>query len=408
MDRRPASLPGASDATDLTRALLARLGLPPGATGEDIEDARAELVNFLRSAPAGARPWARQQIANVEAAAVLLRGPEAGLATDASAWTGADPATEDEDDSETDSGPEADAETSADTKTSAKAMAAPAPRQPRLASDDLTDEELEAYERGEQPEDQDDSDSGATGAARRPSSARRPAAAAKKPVRGPRTSRPVKSARQRRSWRPRPVYLAVAFLVLAGIVYTVYNTGSRGAVPGISATATASPSTQAVDQATVAALMSKLSANPKDVATLRSLGDIYFAAGDYRTASDWQKKIIAVNPSDVTARLALGAAEFNMGDTTDAEQEWLKVVALNPRQAEAHYDLGFLYLSENPPNLAKVRSEWNTVISIDPNSAIAKNVATHLKTLESQSASPSASSSASPSASPSASGSAGK
>ena len=177
--------------------------------------------------------------------------------------------------------------------------------------------------------------------------------------------------------------------VLAGVVYGVYQSGDHTKLPGLSANATESASAQPVDKAKVATLMQKLDANPKDVDSLRALGDMYFQATDYKAAASWQQKIVDIDPKDVTARLALGAADFNAGDNANAEKQWLAVVALDPKQAEAHYDLGFLYLSASPPDMAKVKSEWTKVVEIDPNSDIAKNVSTHLQSLESQSASPS-------------------
>jgi cytochrome c-type biogenesis protein CcmH/NrfG len=209
-----------------------------------------------------------------------------------------------------------------------------------------------------------------------------------------REGRPGAGRWVRRWSRSRPVLAVAALAVVAAVVGGVYKAGGTS-VPGISGTATntasadSSTGTKPVDQAQVAALMTKISTNPKDVTSLAALGDLYFAAGDYATAAGWQQKVLQVEPRNVTALLALGASTFNQGDSTTAERQWLQAVALDPRQAEAHYDLGFLYLSENPPNMAKVRQEWNKVVEIDPNSEIAKTVATHLSSL--QTASPSAS-----------------
>jgi cytochrome c-type biogenesis protein CcmH/NrfG len=137
-----------------------------------------------------------------------------------------------------------------------------------------------------------------------------------------------------------------------------------------------------VDQAQVAALMKKISENPNDVATLQQLGDLYFQTGDYETAGGWMEKILGVEPRNVTARLALGAALFNSGKAADAEKQWRQVLEIDAKNVEAHYDLGFMYLSQDPPDMAKVKAEWNEVIAIAPDSAIAKTVATHLKSLD--------------------------
>jgi len=182
--------------------------------------------------------------------------------------------------------------------------------------------------------------------------------------------------------------VGVAAAVVIGIV--VYQSGSpssTSAAAGQTTTATnatdpTAASTPQVDQAQVAALMTKISANPKDAAALTALGDIYFQAGDYNTAGGWMAKVVALKPKDVKAHLALGAAQFNLGNVAAAEKEWKRVVVLAPRNVEAYYDLGFLYLSKQPSDTARARAAWSKVIEIAPKSAVAKTIATHLKGLD--------------------------
>jgi len=191
------------------------------------------------------------------------------------------------------------------------------------------------------------------------------------------------------SGKPKPTKLVLvigAVLVIAAVVVGVYFMGKKDAVPGMSGTPTNSQATPAagdptsvpLDKAKVAALTAKVTANPKDVASLQGLGDAYFAASDFKNASVWEKKILVVDPKNQVALLALGAAQFNLGNAAEAKKHWLVAADLYPKSAEVHYDLGFLYLSQTPPDKAKMTEEWNKVIAIDPNSAIAKTVATHL------------------------------
>lgn len=206
----------------------------------------------------------------------------------------------------------------------------------------------------------------------------------------------------RRWLRSRAVVVIAGLAVVAGVVVGVYTLGARSTVPGISGKTTEQPaagaSTTPLDPAKVSALMTKISTNPRDITSLAGLGDLYFQAGDYKTAAMWEQKVLGVDPKNVTALLALGASEFNQGDSANAEKHWQQVVAIDERQIEAHYDLGFLYLSQNPPNLTRVRQEWNRVVQIDPNSQIAKTVGTHLASLNKT-----AGATAGPSAAPSAS-----
>ena len=191
-----------------------------------------------------------------------------------------------------------------------------------------------------------------------------------------------------------PVW-AIVLLVVAGIVvlgaviFGVYRLGSGSDLPAMSDTPTngqttappgaGAPAPVPLDKAKVAALTKKVTANPKDVTSLQGLGDAYFAASDYKNAAVWEAKILAVDPKNQVALLALGAANFNQGNAAEAKKHWLVAAKIYPNNAEVHYDLGFLYLSQTPPDKVKMTEEWNKVIAIDPESAIAKTVATHLK-----------------------------
>jgi len=179
---------------------------------------------------------------------------------------------------------------------------------------------------------------------------------------------------------------AAVILLIAGVVFAVYYMGKSN-IPGIEGTPTGQETTAAaaangvtpVDQAKLGALMQKISANPKDIPSLQSIADLYFGAKDYKNATLWEQKILAVDPKNQVALLALGAAEFNQGNAVEAKKQWLIAAGLYPKNAEVHYDLGFLYMSATPPDNANRDAEWRKVVAIDPNSDLAKTVATHIK-----------------------------
>jgi len=177
---------------------------------------------------------------------------------------------------------------------------------------------------------------------------------------------------------------AIGAVLAVAIVFLVFQMGKSSDVPGISGKPTGQETTAAasgatpVDQAKLGALMQKITANPKDVASLQSIGDLYFAATDYKNASVFEQRVLAVDPKSQVALLALGAAQFNLGNAVEAKKQWLIAAGLYPKNAEVHYDLGFLYMSATPPDTANMQAEWKKVIAIDPNSNLAKTVQTHI------------------------------
>jgi tetratricopeptide (TPR) repeat protein len=188
--------------------------------------------------------------------------------------------------------------------------------------------------------------------------------------------------------RQRALWVAIAALATAGIVFGVRGLGDS-AVPEMGgqamAQSSASPSAT-IDQMQVMQLMQRISTNPRDVAALAELADVYFQAGDYQTASNWQRKVLEIDPKNELAQLGLGAAQFNLGNLDEAEQLWLAVVKANPRQIEAHYDLGFLYMKKDPPEPDKMQAEWAKVVQLDPDSDYAKSISQHMPQATSSSA----------------------
>src|ERR1035437_4414788 len=175
---------------------------------------------------------------------------------------------------------------------------------------------------------------------------------------------------------------AVALAVTAGVVTGVYEMGGGKSEAKSQTTGASQKHGLTNAQKTrVAQLMVQFEATPKNVATLVELGDIYFEAHEYNTAGGWMKRAVALEPGNMRAHLALGAAAFNIGDVPNAKKEWLAVIAAEPKNVEAYYDLGFLYLSKEPPYVADAKKAWAKVIALDPNSEIAKTVATHMKSL---------------------------
>ncbi len=182
---------------------------------------------------------------------------------------------------------------------------------------------------------------------------------------------------------------ALLIVIIGAAGFAVLN--SKSGVPGITGTPTntSSPSASAsLDMAQVAALMQKIAANPKDVTSLLGLAGQYFQATDYANATHFAQEATVAAPKNDTAWVALGAAQFNAGKNTEAKVSWDKAVAINPKNAEAHYDLGFYYLSGTSPDMAKVKSEWQQVVAIDPKSDLAKTVQTHLASLSSATPTP--------------------
>lgn len=335
--------PASRESARVEQDLLARLGLTIDANSQDIEAAHDELVQYLERAPHDLRQWAEREIAVADEAYALLSDPASGLATFGSPIARL---------------------TTLEAATSSVAASSAAPA------------DVEPDAEGEYFEELDD-EPPQTRRQRR-EAGRQGRAAAKHATAGqPRRAGAMRLVK-------RLAIGAAAVVGAVAIALAGYNLGSGPNVPGF--TGTPAPETGAagpkIDQAKVADLMQQIKTDPKNIAALMQLGDIFFQAGDFNVAGGWMEKALQIDPKNVQARLALGAAQFNLDNVAQAEQQWRQVLTLDPSNLEAHYDLGFMYLSKNPPDLANVRLEWSEVIRIAPDSEVAKTVATHLKSLD--------------------------
>lgn len=338
-DPRPSSAPREHE-------LLARLGLGPGASNDEVEAAHDEIVDLLGKVPGSLRGWARVQLTDADEAYARLNG--------------------------------APASASYVEPVAAPSVAAVAPLAVRGAGAAGStirggiDDDLEGFY-----DEPDGADGPVVITRRERRAAQAQAGHAQSAVR----VRPQASGAlvvQRGTLRK--VAAAAAAIVLVGAVVLGVYGFAPGGVPGINGTP-APAASGGLDTAQVAALMQKITANPKDTVSLMGLANLYYAAGDYSTAETWLQKILAIDPKNVNALLALGASNFNTSNDASAQTAWEQVLTIDPKNVEAHYDLGFMYFSQNPPNVDKVREEWGQVIALDPGSDIANTVATHLAQL---------------------------
>jgi cytochrome c-type biogenesis protein CcmH/NrfG len=322
--------------------LLSRLGLDRRATPEDIETAHDEVTAFLATAPRALRDWAHVQVAAADEALASLSDPAAVASFAALAKPALRPAF-------VPGGP------------------ATPPARREVPPDDTSTEGYDALFASVTPSAHRDQVG--------------PARIVPNHLRTDQTGAgygPV----SHRHWGPARRLAIVTGVLIGAVVIAVvgynYGAGSPAASP-IASDAAA----QAALKAKVAPLMVRIQANPNDADALMSLGDAYFQAGQYPVAVDWFEKLVAVQPKDEQALLALGAASFNVGDLDRAEVVWQQVVSLDATSVEAHYDLGFLYLNRQPPDMAGVKREWGEVVRLDPGSDVAKTVTAHLQALES-------------------------
>lgn len=383
----------------LERELLARLGLDPSATPEDVGAAHEAVSAYLAAAPRGLRSWARAQAAGADEAYALLTDPAALARAVALVGAGSRSAV-------LPGGP-ATPPAHRDTPAPAAAAAVPAaaalpagapgyakPRYDENGRRIVSDEEIDALLAEVDPTAHRE----VVGTAAQ----RAAALTAVRPVSAPRGSALgalLGSAAFRNLALVGATVAAIGIVAVVGYGFGGSSAAGIGSNPG--AVATAAASAPVLDQARVATLMGKIQADPKDADSLMALGDEYYRIGDFATAGAWFTKVTALEPGNVRSFLALGATAFNSSNLDAAEVAWRKALDIDEKNVEAHYDLGFLYFNRQPPDMAAVQLHWNRVVELDPESELAQTVKAHLGVIASMvPASPAPNGSGAPSGSP--------
>lgn len=91
------------------------------------------------------------------------------------------------------------------------------------------------------------------------------------------------------------------------------------------------------------------------------------------------EEIVQSDPDNVDARLELGVLYFNQRQVTLATQQWEEVTRLDANNVTAWYNLGFAYMSADPPDMGAVQDAWQRVVDIAPDSELAQTVTMHLE-----------------------------
>ncbi|MEI7744674.1 MAG: tetratricopeptide repeat protein [Chloroflexota bacterium] len=371
--------------------LLAQLGLPASASPEDLDSLHMAVSDYLATAPASIRGWAHAQTASLDAAYVQLTDP---VGLEGSALRS--PAS-----------PTAVVPGGPATPPARRDHLPAAPVEP-LDEDDAEDEDLDL-----------DGDAGVEDLAALYASVTPSAHDDMKPQvrKAPRADKPRRAVAAAPAFVVAPAAgapnvwkrivlggVALVAVVAIGVGVNAFVNGSANGGTAMSSTApTVAP--VSVDKAKIGDLMTRLAANPNDIATLQALADEYYAGQQFDVAASWLEKILVIDPKNIQALLARGAVYFNANDLANAEKSWSIVVGLEPNNVEVHYDLGFLYLNQPTPDWAGVQREWSKVVELDPTSQLAQTVQSHLDSMVAASMipAPSASAGASPATSPAAS-----
>jgi cytochrome c-type biogenesis protein CcmH/NrfG len=179
-------------------------------------------------------------------------------------------------------------------------------------------------------------------------------------------------------WTSVQVYTAIVVVLIVGGVggYLLHSSGTpaessaRDSAPPSSAGTSLPPSSLAtapsqIIEAETKPLLARLDANPKDVAALTELGNIYFDASQWPAAIGYYTRALNENPRNPDVRTDMGIAYYYTGDADRALHEFDQALKDDPRHVQTLFNVGVVKMGgKNDPKGAI--AAWESLLKIEP------------------------------------------
>ena len=114
-----------------------------------------------------------------------------------------------------------------------------------------------------------------------------------------------------------------------------------------------------------APLVEKLKSNPNDSASLKQVGAIYYATGQFKDASNYYEKALQTEPANVDDRVKLATSLYREGDADAAIAQLSKALTYDPKNANALFDLGMMKLQGKKDSNGALAA-WRQLLKSNP------------------------------------------
>ena len=183
------------------------------------------------------------------------------------------------------------------------------------------------------------------------------------------------------SWKPVQTYTMAAICLIIGVAlgYLVRGSASPAKpVPAVQAAARPGQSAMGQPQAVPSLadmkrmadkqaepLLTKLKADPKDVATLNKTALTYKAAHQFEEAIVYFQKALAIDPKNVPIRTDMASCMYYTGNVDGAIAELQKSLTYDPKHAGTLMNLGIIRW-KGKDDAAGAIIAWQTLLKLNP------------------------------------------
>lgn len=131
----------------------------------------------------------------------------------------------------------------------------------------------------------------------------------------------------------------------------------------------------------IARLLTAVSEDPEDTATMGVLANILANTGRIDESIVWFERAVEGDPENGDLRLAFGLALFQLGNYFDAEIQLTRANQLLPDSSTPPFYLGQLYERRPVPDMEAAVAMYELAIEISPDSLVAQQAQARLDDL---------------------------
>jgi len=197
------------------------------------------------------------------------------------------------------------------------------------------------------------------------------------------TNQATEARQKELSWRPRQVYVMAAVSLAVGLLVGYLLRGSAKPPVAILNSAATAESQEEMNGGAVAQmptldqmkhmadkqaerLLTKLAADPKNVALLVQIGSIYQATHQFRQAADYYGKALDVDARNVAIRTEMASCLYYSGDVNGALDQLHQSLKYDPKDANSLFNLGMIrWKGKN--DAAGAIAAWQQLLRTNPN-----------------------------------------
>ena len=168
----------------------------------------------------------------------------------------------------------------------------------------------------------------------------------------------------------RIVVLTMAWVLLVMVFIQIYdNVTGRGMPARVDAVPTSEAEVQPDETVTrLAALQSCVAADPDNLQCVLELAELYYAAGQYRSAQTHYEQAVRLEPHNASVLVKLAGTYIYQQNFEDATTTLQQAASLQPNSPEIHLLLGLSLSRLDPPRTDEAVAAWRKVIELAPGS----------------------------------------